>query len=578
MPRTLSAKLALLSILLSLLLLASWIFWCFHDTKQALLTQKKQDLSILLDRTADYVRLYSEGLNANLLALSSSLEVMEPSATRIQKALSGFQSSNPGKVLSVACITEGGDVYCNRTAAYEIFGRDYFQPFYDEVAASTYQGLRWSEPYISPLTLDRTVALYKPVRLGDESAAVVMEINLRTMLSSILRATNDASLTWCVLSGEGRLIATSDDYTTVFSSYKQIPRELLEDELIPLAELPMGAESCRIGGSDYLFFRRTHLCMDWTLMALAQQHALQKAVSPLLTRTLLMGTLHLLLLTALLALLAHRYTRPIVRMAAQIQSSDNPLDLSLADSMRRSDETGILARSIDDMIGRVKRLNAEQQVILKQQRLLEIDVLQGQIHPHFLGNTLACIQSLVKDGRSDDALKALTALCRLLNYSIARTDETAVLKDELACAQAYVALRRMRASYPFEYSVYVPAAHMEHPVPRLILQPIIENSIVHGFAALGRPGTIVVTSYEQEGKLFLCIDDDGIGAPERRLASVAAGSVVPSAHAHGIGVNNVFKRLRLNDPGANACRILSKREGGVRVILDLGPYSPERRP
>ena len=77
MPRTLSAKLALLSILLSLLLLASWIFWCFHDTKQALLTQKKQDISILLDRTADYVRLYSEGLNANLLALSSSLEVME---------------------------------------------------------------------------------------------------------------------------------------------------------------------------------------------------------------------------------------------------------------------------------------------------------------------------------------------------------------------------------------------------------------------------------------------------------------------------------------------------------------------
>ena len=81
MPRTLSAKLALLSILLSLLL-ASWIFWCFHDTKQALLTQKKQDISILLDRTADYVRLYSEGLNANLLALSSSLDLSGASLVR----------------------------------------------------------------------------------------------------------------------------------------------------------------------------------------------------------------------------------------------------------------------------------------------------------------------------------------------------------------------------------------------------------------------------------------------------------------------------------------------------------------
>lgn len=113
--------------------------------------------------------------------------------------------------------------------------------------------------------------------------------------------------------------------------------------------------------------------------------AAKGGVAPAHTERSSWARLHLLLLTALLALLAHRYTRPIVRMAAQIQSSDNPLDLSLADSMRRSDETGVLARSIDDMIGRVKRLNAEQQVILKQQRLLEIDVLQGQIHPAFFG-------------------------------------------------------------------------------------------------------------------------------------------------------------------------------------------------
>lgn len=578
MKRSLSRQLAALSLLLAVVLLSSWALWCFYDTQQTLLDQKEQDIQLLLNRTCDYVQLYAQGLSTNLLSLSAALEVIEEDEGQIQAALTGFQSSNPGKVLSVACLTEDGRAWCNRATALEVFGNAHFTEFYTQAVSSSYQGLRWSEPYVSPLTLERTVALFKPIRLGGKQAAVIMEVNLGTMLSSILRATNDSSLTWAVVSGGGQLVATSDDFTTISSNYKQIPRATLEGQLDALTSLSMGAQRCTIAGADYLFFRRAAMCMDWTLMAFARQATLRQTVQPLLMRTLGMGALHLALLTLLLALAAGRFTRPIVRLAAKIQRADSPLELSFPEAVGRQDEVGVLARSLSGMIDRIRRLNARQAEILQEQRRLELDVLQGQIHPHFLGNTLACIQSLVKDGRRDASLSALTALVRLLNYSIARTDATATLRDELNCAQAYVALRRMRAAYPFDYQVYVSPAHLHHPVPRLILQPIIENAIVHGFAGLNRPGAIVITSYVQEGRLFLCVDDDGLGATDRRLAAVMAGTVPPSAHAHGIGVQNVFRRLQLQDSGHNGCRIQSKPEGGVRVLLDLGMFHPEPLP
>lgn len=572
---SLSKRMVGLSLLLSILLLGSWVFWCFHDTRHTLVDQKKQDIQVLVDRTVDYTRLYSQGLNASLLGLCSTMEVMEQDPVQIQGALNGFQNSNPGKVLSVAYIT-AAEAYCNRSTALEIFGNVHFQEFYEIATQSNYQGLRWSEPYISPLTLARTVALYKPVRLFGDLGAVVIEINLGTMLSSILQATNDSSLTWAVVSGKGQLVATSDDYTTISSNYKQISRSLLESELPALNALPVGAAFCQVGGVDYLHFRSSATCMDWTLIALAQEQLLYSTIAPLLLRTLGMGALHLILLTIALALLGRRYTHPIVGMASKIEKAESPLTLSFPETMARDDEIGVLTRSISDMILRINRLNQERETILSQQRLLEIDVLQGQIHPHFLGNTLACIQSLVKDGQRENTLLALTALVRLLNYSIARTDATVCLKDELNCTNAYVELRKMRVSYSFEYEVYVSPAHLAHPVPRLILQPIIENSIVHGFAGLNHQGMIVITSYVRAGKLFLCVDDNGLGAPNHRLAAVASGIVSPSAHSHGIGVNNVFKRLRLNDATPNGCQLLAKSDGGVRAILDLGVFSGEQ--
>lgn len=573
--RTLAQRILAAACALSMLILCSWILWVAKDMRDSLLKQKEKALQQLLARNRDYMRLYAEGLASGLLSLSDALAAIGNDPSAILNALYGSKNSNPGKLLTVYCTFEDGHTLCTHAPAYEVFGNQYVKECYDMAYQSSYRGIRWTEPYISPLwPLSRTIALYKPVELAGNHAMVMMEINLSTMLSSILRVTKDASITWSVVSAGGKLVATSDDYTTIVSEHKQLSRSSLETALPDVISLPVSASQCSIDGNNYIFYRESNVCMNWTLYTFVKGSHLYAEVRPLVTKTLLTGTTHLLLLSLLIAMFSGYLTRPITRIAKRIEEAESPLELTFDDQVQQPNEIRVLTNSLTSMIEKIRQMTQEFEESQKQQRMLEIEVLQAQIHPHFIGNTLACIQSLIKEEKLQEAEGALVALVKLFNYSIARTDEQVSLGDELRCAEAYVKLRQMRKNYSFDYQVFVPQEQLTHRVPRLFLQPIIENCIVHGFAGLEHRGVITVTGYEKNGKLFLCVDDNGLGVTEARLCDVVNGTMPPSPHSHGIGVSNVFKRLRLRRAEADGCSIQSRAGGGVRVILDLGCFRP----
>ena len=570
---TLTMRLLSTAIVLSLLMLTSWSLWAESDMYNTLFSRKETDVALLSARTRDYLKLYTEGLTASLFGLADALTTIGNNKDAILDALLGCKNASPGKLLTVYCIFESGDALCTRSAAYEIFGNEQVQQCLQKAYSTSYRGARWTEPYISPLTLTRTFALYKPFTLEGQKAMVMMEINLDTMLSSILSVAKDSALTWTVVSRGGQLIATSDDFTRVPSDYKELSRGILENALPAIISLPATEKNCEIANTEYYFYRVNDACMDWTLFTFVKSSYFSEAVHPMVSKIVIIGILHLIVLTLLIAILSSRLTRPITQVAKQIKNSDNPLTLNFGTLPQKHNEIGVLTTSLMSMIDKVLLLQQQHEETLRQQRLLEIEVLQAQIHPHFFGNTLACIQTLVKEEKMKEAEDALVSLTKLMNYTVARTDSEVSLGDELRCAEAYVKLRQMRKNYSFDYQVFVPDDQLSHPVPRLFLQPIIENCIVHGFSGLAHRGMITVTGYEKDGRLFLCVDDNGLGETAERLNDVMNGSLSPSPHAHGIGVNNVFKRLELRNPGESGCLIERRVGGGVRVILNLGPRS-----
>gem|GEM_PF-1166629 len=564
-------KMTFTALLLAALVLGSWVHLMTTNTRTALLAQKTDDCQMLLDRSAAYLSLYTEGIDTAMLNLSDAVALTAGDEESLMTALQAFQTSNFKKILVTACVLSDSELLCTKQPFYEVFGNEQFFACYRMALASDYQGIRWTEPYISTLSLARTVALYKPVVVDGQTFVLAAEINLRAMLSDLLSASNDQTMTWAVVSGSGQLISTTDDYTGFTpTNYKKLSRDMLETYLPDILYGNPDLQRCHFGENEYLILIKRSIGLNWTMLAFVRMDDLYAAVDPLFLNNLLLGFFHLLLLAVLIVVLGYRHMLPFRHIAQKLMASSEPFTLEFHRYAKHKNEVGVLARALNDLISRINTLKDQQLDMQKRQRELEISMLQAQIHPHFLGNTLACIVSLAKEGRVKEVGGALQALIKLLNYSIARRDEKVVLWDEMNCIGAYVVLRQMRSKHGFDYEVNIPNAYMSHVIPRLLLQPVIENAIIHGLTGIKHRGKITVTGFERQGKLLLTIEDNGAGASQALLDQVAAGTVEPSMHAHGIGMKNVLERLRLYFPDSTESRLEAMEGGGVRVLLDLG--------
>ena len=131
--------------------------------------------------------------------------------------------------------------------------------------------------------------------------------------------------------------------------------------------------------------------------------------------------------------IGHSFSKPLINLSKKLQNASDLNDIDLTTECNRgNDEIGILARSLQELQQKIKSLDKKQKELMEQRRQLEIRMLQAQIHPHFLGNTLSCIASLAKEHKSDEVSSSLQALIHLLRFSITDTNSLVPLGDELA--------------------------------------------------------------------------------------------------------------------------------------------------
>jgi two-component system LytT family sensor kinase len=195
-----------------------------------------------------------------------------------------------------------------------------------------------------------------------------------------------------------------------------------------------------------------------------------------------------------------------------------------------------------------------------------LDLLQGQLQPHFLFNTLNDIAELIhEDAERADAM--LTNLAELLRSSLrgASSRET-TLRDELAFLKRYLDIVRMRFSDRLTVRVDVPDDLLEARVPSLLLQPIVENAVRHGVARRDGSGLVAVTAHQRHGRLYLEVSDDG------------PGIVADSTRGTGVGLANTRERLREQFGAAALFELRPGRSGvGATAVIEL-PLSMAHEP
>ena len=268
---------------------------------------------------------------------------------------------------------------------------------------------------------------------------------------------------------------------------------------------------------------------------------------------------------------------PIKRLEQSMQQVERG-NFNIHIPVRREDEVGRLSRRFNLMVNRIRELMG--QIIREQEakRKSELEVLQSQIHPHFLYNTLNSVVRLAGTGKNEDVITMITSLSKFFRISLSRGRTLIPVADELEHIRHYLVIQKMRYKNKFEFAIEADEAALGCLTPKLVLQPLVENAIYHGIEPGADEGFIAIAAAVVDGKLRLQVRDDGLGmAPEQAAGLLESSQQAEGGEENGIGLHNVHERIRLQFGEEYGLQISSEREEGTTVDIWLPVLREEER-
>ena len=292
---------------------------------------------------------------------------------------------------------------------------------------------------------------------------------------------------------------------------------------------------------------------NWFVLGRAYLSGLDVLRRQLLEMVALTGALLFAALLMITVSHSRKLTTPIARLAGSMEDIESLSELTLLTD--EISETKVLTESYNRMIAKIKLLMAELEQKQRELRQTEITALTNQINPHFLYNTLDTIVWLAefKDNAKIIALtKSLAAFFRL---SLNNGKELVSLRDEIEHVRQYLYIQKERYGDKLTYAFEVDETLLGCMVPKIILQPIVENSIYHGIKPMDGIGNIVISASQSAGHLLLTVNDNGVGFDVKK--------------AGGVGLRNVEKRIKLYYGEGSGVDIASHPGTGTTVYLKL---------
>ena len=292
-------------------------------------------------------------------------------------------------------------------------------------------------------------------------------------------------------------------------------------------------------------------------------HYINSEVSAMLKRILVVAVLLVLLCIGIVAMVYPGITSPIGRMLEFCaELSRGNLSVRIADNHK--DELSRLSGSMDHMADTIQSLMEQQKTQEKKKRELELQMLQYQLNPHFLFNTLNSLRFVAAMHKDQIVSDGIQALSSLLQNTLTNKNEYITIQEELENLENYFSILRIRYAGSFEYSFHVEEDELlSCLVPKLILQPLAENSVMHGSSDDGTVMEIQITCWREEDHVVIELSDDGKGF------EVTEASLAPHPERKKIGVANVNDRIQLNFGREYGLKIDSHPGEGTTCTLTL---------
>lgn len=393
-----------------------------------------------------------------------------------------------------------------------------------------------------------------------ETEGFVLVSTDKSYFSSILQNTTYTSIDF--------MLITNKNGEIIYSSNEELSNEnaILQNKLVNIVN---GSEKAFLSraGKKFIISKSNSQKTGWNIISFSEETVLDENLYKIniVVIFLTSGCVGLLLIFSYLT--SSQFTKPVKRLIKLMRKAESEGYRIKAD-IDRNDEIGDLGRDFNTMMRKI----LENQVLRRE---AEINMLQQQINPHFLYNTLDSIMSLAAMHGTYDIYVMIEQLSHMFRYSISDEENKIVcVRDELKHVENYIAIQKVRYEDRIDVIYDIDEQILDCKCLKFILQPIVENAIYHGLAMTAENGLITIKGCVENDVVNLSIIDNGIGMDEvvsSQLDDFINGRIreVISGNRKSVGLKNIQERIQLFFGEQYGIKIYSEKNRGTKVILKI---------
>ena len=394
---------------------------------------------------------------------------------------------------------------------------------------------------------------------GNLLAVVCLQQRMRYVTSSLTEMVDLENGQFYILDDAGQLVCGIRNKNEV-----TVMDEAVSQALPPVEEL--SAREGIVEMEDYTLFVTYDAKRDWNILYLTDANVFMARNIQFGQRTLIVLVLAILVSLVLIFVTSDFMTRRLRRLTAAVKTVDEKtLTVDFTDDGK--DEVSDLHRAFAKLLQRVRNLIERNQRIEQEKYGLELQTLQEQIAPHFLYNTLSSINAMAQDIEADDISTAVLSLAEFYRLSLSNGASIVSIGTEQTLLDYYVQICRIRFGDRVTVDVDFDPALSGYATPKMVLQPFVENAIMHGLREKGTGKCHVqISTFCDETHIYMQVEDDGAGIPEDKLAQILHQPYDPNQH-HAI--QNIHRRIQLFCGEEYGVSLSSRPEQGTTVRITI---------
>jgi len=538
-----------------------------------------RNISTMKQSIEDYLRLISSEyrLQNTLYSINSDREnnIKENplEKTKISSLMSSIVSNiiSPSTHLIGSSILIGDEVLysgydLSNFDTYNTLGADYFKevkrtqkPIWSSIFPLEYDSGRIENVFaVAKIIIDKET--------GEDIGTAVVFVDEKEISNIYLKSRSNEDVRFYIIDSNNMIIL-SDNKSDLYNQAEPV-LGISGDEYSALID--SGSFSTRVEKTQYLYSISSFSDLNWNIVSITSLDEIIKESGDITKILLAITILCLLMAFGLSFIISNRIVNPIktlTRITKQIIEGN----MGVRAKINVGGEVGILAKGFNELMDRIEKLIKEVYDKHQKQRETEFKLIQAQINPHFLYNTLEMINSFIALGMTENSERTVKNLSRFYRICLSKGDDVISIGNEVKIIRSYLSIQRLRYTEFMDFELDISNDILKYGIPKLTLQPIIENSIYHGLKNKNEKGRLIIKGMMEKKNIVLEVFDDGIGMTKEMISFALNHGNRDDNHRTSYGLCNISSRLKLLYGNSGRLKIESVIGKYTKVIIRIPP-------